>query len=164
MTAFSGLARLPSSSGDDQVAEFTRLLYAKRHSASLSTVLVHRAAFDRATTLTQEEPGNAQGWWHLALAAKELKRWEDACNAVKETINLTPRSPVVWGEYGHILSALKRPSEARKAFEMSIKIDPDYEYGRLNLVYICDEAKDYDGVIIHGHALEKIGKANPLIL
>jgi tetratricopeptide (TPR) repeat protein len=101
-----------------EVAEIKQLLSEKRFDE----------AFDRSTALTREKPGNAEGWWRLTLAAKGLKRWEVARNAVKETINLVPRSPMVWGEFGDILEALEQDDEARKAFERSIKIDPDYGY------------------------------------
>jgi tetratricopeptide (TPR) repeat protein len=114
-------------------------------------------AFDRSGALTRAEPGNAEGWWRLTLAAKGLGRWEDARNAVKKTIDLVPRSPIVWATYGDILEALEKKNEARKAFEMSIKIDPDYDYGYLSLLYICDRAKEYDGVISYGLTLQKVG-------
>lgn len=121
-------------------------------------------AFDRATLLTEQAPGNAEGWWRLTLAAKALKRWEIARSAVKETINLVPRSPMVWGEFGDILEALEQYDEARKAFEMGTKIDPDYGYGHFSLLFICERNKEYDGVIFHGQALERIGEPPPNIL
>jgi tetratricopeptide (TPR) repeat protein len=117
-------------------------------------------AFDRSAALTRAESGNAEGWWRLTLAAKGLGRWEDARNAVKKTIDLVPRSPIVWGTYGDILEALEKHNEARKAFEMSIKIDPDYDYGYLSLLYICDRTKEYDDVISYGLALDRIGQVN----
>jgi tetratricopeptide (TPR) repeat protein len=134
---------------EDRVARINHLLSAGRLTD----------AFDRSTALTRAEPGNANGWC-LALAAKRLKRWEDARKAAKETINLVPRWPPAWGEYGDVLLALEKPNEARKAFEMSITIDPDYAYGHLSLLHVCDREKDYDGVICHGRALEKLDQVS----
>ncbi len=121
-------------------------------------------AFDRSAALARAEPENAEGWWRLTLAAKGLGRWEDARNAVKKTIDLVPRSPIVWGTYGDILEALEKQNEARKAFEMSVKIDSDYDYGYLSLLYICDRAKEYDGVISYGQALERISQVSSHML
>jgi tetratricopeptide (TPR) repeat protein len=139
---------------DRKVAEIQQLLSEERFDE----------AFDRSSALTREAPGNAEGWWRLSLAAEGLKRWEVARTAVKETINLVPRSPIVWGEFGHILEALAQNDEARKAFEMAIKIDPDYAYGHFSLMHICERNKEYDGIIFHGQAFERIGEAAPNIL
>jgi tetratricopeptide (TPR) repeat protein len=139
---------------DRKVAEIKLLLSEKRFDE----------AFDRSSALTKEAPGNTEGWWRLTLAADGLKRWEEARNAVKETINLVPRSPIVWGEFGYILEELKQNDEARKAFEMGIKIDPDYGYGHLSLMRIFEKEKEYDGIILHGRALERIEEATPNIL
>ena len=64
----------------------------------------------------------------------------------------------------HPRSAGKQDDQARKAFEKAISIDPDYGYGHLNLVNICDREKNYNGVILHGQALERIGDATPTLL
>ena len=139
---------------DEKVAKIKQLLDEKHF----------EEAFDRATALVMEAPGNVEGWWRLTLAAKALKRWEVARNAVKETINIVPRSPMVWGEFGDILEALKQDDEARKAFEMGVKIDPDYGYGHYSLIFICERAKEYDGVIFHGQAFDRIAEPAPFIL
>jgi tetratricopeptide (TPR) repeat protein len=139
---------------DSRVAEIKHLLSEKRFDE----------AFDRATALTRDVPGNVEGWWRLTLAAKGLKRWELAQNAVKETINLVPRWPIAWGEFGDILEALEQNDEARKAFERSIKIDPDYKYGHFSLMLICQKKEEYDSVIFHGQELERIGEPTAIVL
>ncbi len=137
-----------------KVAEIKHLLSEKRFDE----------AFELSTALTTEAPGNAEGWWRLTVAATALKRWEVARNAVKETINLVPTWPIAWAQFGCILEALKQDDQARKAHEKAISIDPDYGYGHLSLVNICDREKDYDGVIFHGQNLERIGEHTPSIL
>src|SRR5215831_8880965 len=139
---------------DRKVAEIKRLLSEKRFDE----------AFDRSMVLTREAPENVEGWWRLTRAAKGLKRWEVVRNAVKETINLVPRWPIAWGEFGDILGALEQNDEARKAFETGIKIDPDYGYGHWSLMLISERTKEYDGIVFHGQALERIGESTPFIL
>ena len=80
-----------------KVSEISDLLSEKRFAEALT----------RSTALTRDEPENVEGWWRLTLAAKGLKHWEEAQNAVKEAIKLVPRSPMLWSAYGDICEALK---------------------------------------------------------
>lgn len=137
---------------------------------SISTIkaLLSQKKFSEAlalsTALTEEEPGNAEAWWRRTLAASRLGLWADAQIAVKEAIALMPRAPLAWSEYGDILRALGQKEEGRKALEQAIKLDPSCHYAHSRLFYICDEVKDFDGVVRHGQALETLGKVDATIL
>jgi tetratricopeptide (TPR) repeat protein len=70
---------------------------------------------------------------HLGRALFNLKRTEEARDALAMATRLSPESPECWHNLGHVLRALHDHEGATAAFENAVKYAPGYQLARFNL-------------------------------
>ena len=83
-------------------------------------------AIDLLAPLVKERPQIAQAHYLLASAYLALQKRNDALAVYRQMTELFPKDPQPPFLVGSILSAQGQQSDARKAFERSIEIGPDY--------------------------------------
>jgi len=75
--------------------------------------------------------------WHVSAAClHQLKRGEDAIEAVRHAIALEPSNPTYLNTYGVILRKLKRTEEAIRSYERVMALMPDFA----DVYYNCGNA------------------------
>ena len=84
------------------------------------------AAVDLLAPLVKERPQIAQAHYLLASAYLALQKRNDALAVYRQMTELFPKDPQSPFLVGSILWAQGQQAEARKAFERSIEISPDY--------------------------------------
>jgi tetratricopeptide (TPR) repeat protein len=90
--------------------------------------------YDRAITnlnkAIDQMPGNAEAHMWLGWALRRDGQWENAVQAMQESLRLDPRVTDNWAELSTTLGMLERHEEALAAAETSRNLDPDSYYSK----------------------------------
>lgn len=74
--------------------------------------------------LTAITPSSFAGWFNRGVALTELKRRNEALDALEHAIPLAPNNVLAWARRGAVLADLKRFEEARVSLEKARTLDP----------------------------------------
>jgi Tfp pilus assembly protein PilF len=86
----------------------------------------------------EQSPGVTAPYINLAIACCHLDKMEEAEEYLKIALELVPGHPVASNEYGLLLRKRGHFAEARKVYEESLSIFPNYQPVRKNLGILCD--------------------------
>jgi len=104
--------------------------------------LMENKEYEEAAALLEEvieqSPGVTAPYINLAIACCHLDKMEEAEEYLKIALELVPGHPVASNEYGLLLRKSGHFAEARKVYEESLSIFPDYQPVRKNLGILCD--------------------------
>ncbi len=93
-----------------------------------------KAAAEHLKEALRIDPGNADYWSHLALAASKLPGGlAEAEKALHEAIMLEPTSGEYYANLGLLYLSAKRTEEARKQFEKALALEPDNQKAKKGL-------------------------------
>lgn len=91
----------------------------------------------------QDDPEDFDGWSdQLAAKLRKRGRPEEALPLVSELVRLNPKEAGFWADYGDVLSALGQHTEALKAYERSIEIDPSMEASHEGFAQVLAKSGD----------------------
>lgn len=76
----------------------------------------YEQAFPILKEATQHTKDDFDLWSSLASAALQCREFEEATEAYKEAIRISPRSDWGWRQYAHALLKVDRLDEAEKAY------------------------------------------------
>lgn len=68
--------------------------------------------FDWCQRWTKSNPENADAWYHLGVACYSLGRYNEAINAYREVIGISPKFARAWRDLGTTHGKLKRIDDA----------------------------------------------------
>ncbi|MCX7017525.1 MAG: tetratricopeptide repeat protein [Candidatus Sumerlaeota bacterium] len=81
-------------------------------------------AFD---SVVEQQPFNADAFFHRGIALSQLRRFEDAITSFELAIGLAPAQPYYHTHYGHALLVSSRYDEAIEHFDIALDLEPgDY--------------------------------------
>jgi tetratricopeptide (TPR) repeat protein len=98
------------------------------------------SALPYAQQAVQLYPTSVEAWM---LLSRLLVKPEDKLGAVERALALAPDSAEVWGYKSRVLVSLRRPQEAREAWERSLAIDSksvDGHLGEVRYLFILGQA------------------------
>lgn len=98
--------------------------------------------FDKAIELLEKvvasSPGVTAPYVDLAIAYRKIDKPDEAEKQLQAALTLFPKHPVASNEYGLLLRAAGRFSEAKSVYEATIEQYPEYLPARKNLAILCD--------------------------
>ncbi len=85
----------------------------------------------------EENPNDADAWYHLADLYDRNGQYPEAIDAYKKTIKLQPARGYTYFKMGTAYNELNKPDEAIAAFKKAIRYMPDYAatYNNLGIAY-----------------------------
>lgn len=96
---------------------FTPEALARRDKSNLYTSL--------ALAKVKREPTNWQAFYELGIEHNSRGRFDEAIDAFKEAVRLSPGELWVWSNLAHLLGAVGRNEEALEAFRVALRLDPN---------------------------------------
>ena len=78
-------------------------------------------------------PGRAETLGNLGFALAALNRFDEAADALREVVVLTPDDPGAHLLLGRVLSVLKKYEDAEAEFRASVQLDPGNRDAQANL-------------------------------
>ena len=87
----------------------------------------------RGQDFTLEQLIEQQEWFQLGNKLSGQGKWEEAGVAFRKSIEMGDCLPPPWGNLGISLLMQNRFDEAEDAYRHALKIDPRYEYAKVNL-------------------------------
>jgi tetratricopeptide (TPR) repeat protein len=74
-------------------------------------------------------------------------RYEEALQALDQSIKMNPRSAESWNERGNVLMAANRYNEALKCYEVAIALDPSFASAWINKAQALNAMDRYDEAV-----------------
>ncbi len=94
------------------------------------------------TEATQHDPQNAEYWYNLGNAQRELGASEIALHSYQTSLKLNPNDADTHNNLGNVLRELGRLDEAIAAYETALRLKPGLHHALAHLVHqkqhICD--------------------------
>ncbi len=97
----------------------------KRYSAAL-------ASYERALAI---DPQHADAWANRGVALDHLRRYEEALASYDRALAADAHNARAWANRGSALNDLKRHAEAARSYEHALRIAPEYEFAKGELLY-----------------------------
>jgi tetratricopeptide (TPR) repeat protein len=95
-------------------------------------------AYEQAIALS---PTNYQAWRDKALCLKELKRYDEAMQALNTILPIYKEKPELWSTAGDILLVdMQKYTESIPFFEKAVSLDPRDTHSLVNLAFSYDKA------------------------
>jgi Flp pilus assembly protein TadD len=85
---------------------------------------------------TQLSPALADAWADLGVALLQLHRYADSDSAMHQALKLQPENFMYWYNYGSLLGATRRMTQAKDAFEKTLRLRPDFLPARRDLNFV----------------------------
>ena len=82
---------------------------------------------------TKSEPKNVLAWYDLGYAYDELKRYNDAIEALRQAVRIDPEYVNAWNNLGAAYVELRRYNDAIEALRHAVRIDPENANAWYNL-------------------------------
>jgi Flp pilus assembly protein TadD len=124
------------------ITEVSNLDADSRRFFEQAVAAMERGDYNRAIELLEKvvesSPGVTAPYINLAIACNKVDKAEAAEAYLKTALDLLPGHPVASNEYGLMLRRAGRFDEARKQYEQSLMLYPDYLPIRRNLGILCD--------------------------
>jgi len=92
-----------------------------------------KGMLDWSLEWTKREPNNALAWYNRGYAYDELKRYNDAIEALRQAVRIDPEYANAWNNIGAAYVELKRYNDAVEALRQAVRIDPEYANAWYNL-------------------------------
>jgi cellulose synthase operon protein C len=104
----------------------------------------HQDAMERLRELIAIEPDYEWAWLQLAQYFDRLDNLDEYLPASQKLVELDPEDPVNWGYLGDAYNRTGAISEAQAAWEKSLEIAPNYDYGGISLFQLHWKAQNFD--------------------
>jgi len=82
---------------------------------------------------TKSEPKNALAWFYLGFVYDELKRYNDAIEALRQAVRINPEDANAWNNLGAAYIEVKRYNDAIEASRQAVRINPEDANASYNL-------------------------------
>ncbi|MGC4005124.1 MAG: tetratricopeptide repeat protein [Pirellulales bacterium] len=103
---------------------------------SLNTTKRHQEALRRVQHFTREAPWFAEGWNQTAIALYCLNEFDDSIAACREALEINPYHFGAAAGMGQCYLKLGERSLSLEAFRRALKLNPNLEGVRANVVYL----------------------------
>jgi len=117
-----------------------------RHCAA--RIEIERGQPERAIALTKEivadDPGYYDGWILLAKWYDDQGKTDEYAEVTGRLIRLNPQDALAFGYHGDAMTRLKKPAEAKQAFQRALELDPSYLYAGVSLLNLQTTDREYD--------------------
>lgn len=120
-------------------------------------------AIEAMRSLVQESPDYFFGWARLAEWHDRAGDKEEYLQASENLVRLNGGEPVSWGYLGDARRRNGDREGATRAFERSLEIAPNYEYGGVSLIEMHLEVKEMAAAASLLDQLEKVAPTPPVI-
>lgn len=117
--------KILSDTGDPRALDGLGIAYFKKGNLGLAVGFMKKAV-----ETSPREPGF---YTNLALAYMPVRNFKSAYEAFLKAVELDPRNPVFSNNLGCFLDSWGKAGEAEKAFQMSLRSDPDFAPALFNL-------------------------------
>ena len=84
-----------------------------------------KGLLDWSLKWTKSEPENALAWYNRGYAYDELKRYNDAIEALQQAVRIDPEYAAAWNNIGAAYVELKRYNDAIEALRQAVRFDPE---------------------------------------
>jgi tetratricopeptide (TPR) repeat protein len=125
---------------------------------TLPPLILSRAVPDPYVMNSSEEnvPSKAKGPFRAAMKAIDAGNVAEAGRQLEAAAEAAPKAPQVWHALGVVDEQLKKPDDARKAYEHAIAVDPKLLVAYVTLDRVCLKTKDWQCAAQTADALIKI--------
>ncbi len=118
----------------------------------LARIAINARCYDDAEQLlvriTEMAPGFIAAWHDLGSVLKELNRFEEAVEALKEAVRLDPNNAVTHYFFGAALAMAAQPEAAIEAYQKAVDIDPDLSGAYIGLGHVLKTVGDQEGGVL----------------
>lgn len=104
----------------------------------------HQEAIERLRELVQLEPDYEWAWLQLAQYFDRMDNLPEYLPAAQKLVELDPEDPVNWGYLGDAYYRTGAIADAQAAWERSLEVAPNYDYGGISLFQLHWKAQNYD--------------------
>jgi cellulose synthase operon protein C len=108
----------------------------------------HQDALDRLRELVAIEPDYEWAWLQLAQYFDRANNLDEYLPASQKLVELDPEDPVNWGYLGDAYYRTGAIVDAQAAWEKSLAISPNYDYGGISLFQLHWQAQNFDAATI----------------
>ena len=88
-------------------------------------------------------PSKAKGPFKAAMKAVDAGNAAEAGKQLEAASEAAPKSASLWHALGIVDEQLKKPEDARKAYEHAVSIDPKLTIAQITLARVCLKVKDW---------------------
>ncbi len=138
-------ARLPGFSSDPVQLNERRQI----DNPNLGTIVLHRLANASGFTFsmtTMNAPKNARKDYEKGVETAKKAKWPEAEGLFRKAVAAYPEYAVSWEALGRTLEMEKRPAEAKKAYEESVRADPRFVTPYMRLMVLSGREQRWDEV------------------
>jgi serine protease Do len=107
---------------------------------------------------SKEGKSDPEIWSLLGKAQRDSRKYDEAIEAYRQAVALTPTDSLLHNEIGRCYLALENYTAARRAFETALALNPDDVAATFNKGLACWKAGDHSTAI---QTLEKLRKISP---
>jgi cellulose synthase operon protein C len=104
----------------------------------------HQDALDRLRELIATEPDYEWAWLQLAQYFDRSDNLDEYLPASQKLVELDPEDPVNWGYLGDAYNRTGDRANAQAAWEKSLEIAPNYDYGGISLFHLHWQAENFE--------------------
>lgn len=85
----------------------------------------------------KSEPINADAWFSLGIAHKNMKQYEQAIKAYRTALRIQPEYSDAWNNLGNIHNKIKQYEQAVLAYQEALRAEPDFaaSWNNLGIAY-----------------------------
>jgi len=133
--------------------------------------LIQTAKFDNAIAqgkqLQKQEtdkPHQVELWYLIALAQRYAKAFSRALTSINELLKLDEKHSRAHQELGYISLALRKPTQAKNAFEQAVKLNPSLVASWQELIQLYRQDQQMELVQKSANQLAKLKSLPPALL
>ena len=125
---------------------------------NLPPIVVRASAADPYAIIVKDTgiPGRAKKDWDEAMKALDVPDMAESARHLEAVVAAAPKFPQAWHALGIVDERLKKPAEARAAYEHAIESDPRLLPAYVTLARVCIKLKDWEGAEKAAAALLKV--------
>ena len=120
-------------------------------------------AIDDLKRLLRDEPTYSDGWRMLAIWLEQSERFEEALDAARRFAELAPNDEVAQAILGDVMLDCDDRSGAKRHYQRSTVLNPDYTYAGLSLFDLQLEDNEIESAAVTLEALERPTKAEGIV-
>lgn len=131
-----------------------------RTSLDLPPIIISASVADASAIIVADSgiPGRARKDWDAAMKALDVPDMAEAGRRLEAVVAESPKFAEAWHGLGVVDIRLKKPTEARAAFEHAIEANPKLLPAYVMLARLCIKTKDWEGA---EKAAASLMKADP---